>query len=224
MATKTTHYGLVKPSEADFYDIQVNNRNLDRIDGALKGNADRATLLALELSAKSGGADIGTAAEIPSLDPGGVLFLTDSAGAEGYVVTLTELLAEGKAAAEGQENSLATLATVSVANALNFRADGSGRRFASDSDFSAKITALCALALQDGAYLSDGALTLSWRQVQGYFLEEKLFTETAAEELQLDWCATEGGRLAAVERAVEELRALIGDLNKVLDQVNEEVE
>ncbi|MDD3251907.1 MAG: hypothetical protein PHV18_05035 [Lachnospiraceae bacterium] len=41
MASETTNYKLKKPSEDDFYDVQDFNGNMELIDGALKGNADR---------------------------------------------------------------------------------------------------------------------------------------------------------------------------------------
>lgn len=184
--------------------------------------SDVAEALRLELSAKGGGARIGTAEEISDLETGSVLFLTDSTGAEGYIVTLAELLAEGTLAAKGEANSLSTLATVSVANALNLRSSVSGARFASDEEVQAQITALCAAALAEGDYVADGVLTLSWAQVQWFLVYGELLTATAAEELTFDWCATYSSRLATLEGEVEALRALIGDLNKVLDHVNDE--
>jgi len=36
MATNTPNYGLVKPAQTDFYDINVQNGNMDKIDGTLK--------------------------------------------------------------------------------------------------------------------------------------------------------------------------------------------
>ena len=35
MAVLTAHYGLIKPSPDDFYDIEVTNENTERIDQAL---------------------------------------------------------------------------------------------------------------------------------------------------------------------------------------------
>lgn len=221
MATKTAYYGFTKPAVSDFYDINVSNKNLDSIDTQIKNNADRAALLAIELSAKGGGAKIGTAEEIATLSAGELLFLTDDTGAEGYVVTLAELLAEGALAAKGEANSLASLATVGTANALNLRASESGARFASDEDFASKITALCSAVIADGAYLTDGVISLSWRQVQGFLLYGKLLTETEAESYTWFWCADGADRLAALEEEVRSLRALIGDLNKVLDSIND---
>lgn len=222
MATKTAHYGFTKPSEADFYDIQVFNRNLDGIDEQLQKVHERASALAAELSDKSGGAKIGVAEELADLEAGGVLFLTDDDGAEGYAVTLAELLAEGASAARGEASGLAALATVSAANALKLRADSAGTRFASDEAFQAKITALCALALADGDYIADGVLTLSWAQVQGFFAYGTLLTATEAAALCFDWRGGYSNRLTALEGQVEALRALIGDLNRVLDRVNDE--
>ena len=40
MATKTTNYGLTKPDGADFYDVDVQNDNMDIIDKQMKGNAN----------------------------------------------------------------------------------------------------------------------------------------------------------------------------------------
>lgn len=39
MATKTTNYGLTKPEGYDFYDIGVQNDNMDIIDKQMKANA-----------------------------------------------------------------------------------------------------------------------------------------------------------------------------------------
>ena len=40
MATKTTNYGLTKPEGSDFYDIGVQNNNMDIIDKQMKANAN----------------------------------------------------------------------------------------------------------------------------------------------------------------------------------------
>ena len=40
MATKTTNYGLTKPDGADFYDVDVQNSNMEIIDKQMKVNAD----------------------------------------------------------------------------------------------------------------------------------------------------------------------------------------
>ena len=40
MATKTTNYGLSKPEGSDFYDIGVQNDNMDIIDKQMKANAN----------------------------------------------------------------------------------------------------------------------------------------------------------------------------------------
>ncbi|AQP38578.1 hypothetical protein [Anaerostipes hadrus] len=40
MATKTTNYGLTKPEGSDFYDIGVQNDNMDIIDKQMKANAN----------------------------------------------------------------------------------------------------------------------------------------------------------------------------------------
>ena len=40
MANKTSNYELVKPLASEFYDVEVQNGNMDKIDAALKENAD----------------------------------------------------------------------------------------------------------------------------------------------------------------------------------------
>ena len=45
MATKTTNYGLTKPDGADFYDVDVQNDNMDIIDKQMKANANAITQL-----------------------------------------------------------------------------------------------------------------------------------------------------------------------------------
>ena len=40
MATKTTNYGLTKPDGTDFYDVDVQNSNMEIIDKQMKTNAD----------------------------------------------------------------------------------------------------------------------------------------------------------------------------------------
>ena len=45
MATKTTNYGLEKPNGTDFYDVDVQNSNMDIIDKQMKANANGITQL-----------------------------------------------------------------------------------------------------------------------------------------------------------------------------------
>ena len=40
MASKTTNYGLTKPAQEDFYNVEVMNTNMDLIDKALANKAD----------------------------------------------------------------------------------------------------------------------------------------------------------------------------------------
>ena len=49
MATKTTNYGLTKPDGADFYDVDVQNDNMDIIDKQMKANANDIAQLNSEL-------------------------------------------------------------------------------------------------------------------------------------------------------------------------------
>lgn len=43
MANYTTNYNLEKPLQDDFYDVEISNANMDKIDTALKNNADANT-------------------------------------------------------------------------------------------------------------------------------------------------------------------------------------
>lgn len=49
MATTTTNYGLTKPEGSDFYDIGVQNDNMDIIDKQMKANAKDIAQLNSEL-------------------------------------------------------------------------------------------------------------------------------------------------------------------------------
>ncbi len=49
MATKTTNYGLEKPDGTDFYDVDVQNSNMDIIDKQMKANANAITQLNSDL-------------------------------------------------------------------------------------------------------------------------------------------------------------------------------
>lgn len=40
MANKTTNYDLTKPLDSEFYDVEVQNGNMDKIDAQMKANAD----------------------------------------------------------------------------------------------------------------------------------------------------------------------------------------
>lgn len=51
MATNTNNYNLVKPSENEYYDININNSNLDIIDTEIKKIND--TLSSVSTDAKS---------------------------------------------------------------------------------------------------------------------------------------------------------------------------
>ena len=45
MANKTENYGLVKPLPSEFYDVEVQNGNMDKIDAGMKTNADEIQTL-----------------------------------------------------------------------------------------------------------------------------------------------------------------------------------
>ena len=55
MANKTTNYKLTKPLESEFYDVGVQNENMDKIDAQMKANADAIEALQ---EGQSGKADL----------------------------------------------------------------------------------------------------------------------------------------------------------------------
>ena len=65
MATKTTNYGLEKPDGTDFYDVDVQNSNMDIIDKQMKANANAITQLNSDKEYKTYSAD-GISIEINS--------------------------------------------------------------------------------------------------------------------------------------------------------------
>lgn len=54
MSTQTTNYGLVKPDATEFYDITVQNSNMDKIDTTLKSKADQTEVDSLKKSVSDG--------------------------------------------------------------------------------------------------------------------------------------------------------------------------
>ena len=53
MANKTTNYKLTKPIESEFYDVGVQNENMDKIDTQMKANADAVEALQKGQSGKA---------------------------------------------------------------------------------------------------------------------------------------------------------------------------
>ena len=53
MSTQTTHYGLEKPADSDYYNINVQNGNMDKIDAALHNLSEGRT--ALDFGAQTSG-------------------------------------------------------------------------------------------------------------------------------------------------------------------------
>ncbi len=63
MATKTTNYGLTKPDGADFYDVDVQNDNMDIIDKQMKANANAITQLNSDYDTIIVGASVSTVSQ-----------------------------------------------------------------------------------------------------------------------------------------------------------------
>lgn len=64
MPNKTANYDLVKPLASEFYDVAVQNGNMDKIDAEMKNNADATALLQAALTDHTGNTTVHiTAAE-----------------------------------------------------------------------------------------------------------------------------------------------------------------
>lgn len=63
MATKTTNYGLEKPDGTDFYDVDVQNSNMDIIDKQMKANANAITQLNSDYDTIIVGASVSTVSQ-----------------------------------------------------------------------------------------------------------------------------------------------------------------
>ena len=63
MANKTQNYNLTQPLETEFYDINVQNENMEKIDRALKGHTDQ--IFHLQEGQKNK-ADLDESGKIPS--------------------------------------------------------------------------------------------------------------------------------------------------------------
>lgn len=69
MANKTTNYNLTKPLESEFYDVEIQNENMDKIDTQMKANADAIKALQDNQSKKADLVDGKVpAAQLPDMD------------------------------------------------------------------------------------------------------------------------------------------------------------
>lgn len=168
---------------------------------------------------------VGPAELVGELLPGGVLFVTDEALPEDYAVTLEQVLAEGDKAYAGQSDQLETLLTVGVAKALGLRSDGEGSEYtlATLPSLAADIRALCAAAQAGGSYVLDGRTAVSHRQVQYYILHKALVSHSMALAENWSWMGDVRTELQALRLELAQLRALVGDMNMSLDELNGEV-
>lgn len=58
MATQTSNFGFTKPDVNEFYDVEVQNENLDKIDETLKQNSIPANIGAAKVGHKHNASDI----------------------------------------------------------------------------------------------------------------------------------------------------------------------
>lgn len=166
---------------------------------------------------------LGPASMIDQLPIGGLLLITDDADPDDYAVTLNDLLAEGYKAASGQSDDLGTMLTVGRAYVLDLRADITGTLFTEETlpTLATAIRGVCAAAVADGAYVEDGVINLSWRQVEYYIIHTELVSHAEACQETWTWAKDPSAEILALRRAVENVEATVGDMNAVLDEVLE---
>lgn len=179
--------------------------------------------LAAGLGSAAGMIMLGPASLIDRLPIGGLLLITDEANPEDYAVTLADLLAEGYKAANGQSDDLEAMLTVGRAEVLDLRADITGTLFTEETlpTLVTAIRDLCAAAVAGGAYVEDGVIALSWRQVEYYIIHRALVSHAEACRETWIWARDPSSEMLALRRAVSDVTATIGDMNAVLDEVLE---
>lgn len=179
--------------------------------------------LAAGLGAEGDMIMLGPASMADQLKPGGLLLITNDANPEDYAVTLDDLLAEGYKAANGQDDDLGTMLTVGRADVLDLRADIAGTKFTAATlpTLVTAIRGVCAAAVEDGAYVENGVITLSWRQVEYYVIHSSLVSHAEACQETWVWARDPGSEMLALRMAVSDISATVGDMNAVLDEVLE---
>lgn len=166
---------------------------------------------------------LGPASMIDQLPIGGLLLITDDADPDDYAVTLNDLLAEGYKWAIGQSDDLGAMLTVGRADVLDLRADITGTLFTEETlpTLVTAIRGVCTAAVANGAYVEDGVITLSWRQVEYYIIHGVLVSHAEACMETWVWAKDPSSEMLALRRAVEDVEATVGDMNAVLDEVLE---
>ena len=166
---------------------------------------------------------MGPASMIDRLPVGGLLLITDEADPEDYAVTLDDLLAEGYKAANGQSDNLGTILTVGRADVLDLRADITGTLFTEETlpTLVTAIRGVCAAAVANGAYVEDGVIDLSWRQVEYYIIHGVLVSHAEACQETWIWARDPSSEMLALRQAVSDITATVGNMNAVLDEVLE---
>ena len=126
MANKTQNYNLTQPLETEFYDINVQNENMEKIDRALKGHTDQ--IFHLQEGQKNK-ADLDESGKIPSSqlpEFTGVLPVSKggTGNSDGYVRAgqKNETAIGDKATAEGYD----TTASGRYSHAEGYRTTASG--------------------------------------------------------------------------------------------------
>lgn len=177
-----------------------------------------------QMAHKAGQILIGPATLINELEPGGLLFITDEGSALVEAVTLEKLLVQGYLAAKGRANTLEDMVTPGVARALNLRRDSAGTCFNEEnySELAALLLELCTASVSSNLYVNEeaGRIEATWQQTQYFIIYGRLVDSALAAAQVWPWYSTPASDYAALRQEVAALRATIGDIDTVLDEVN----
>lgn len=162
---------------------------------------------------------IGTATDAELLMPGDELIIVDDSSAVS-VVDYQDLLLEAQKAAAETENTLETMAVLSVVNATNLRRTAEGLLWTTDTlaDFRAKLTAFAAAAVTGGYVTEDGKCSATWAQAQAWLLGGGLLSPLDAEARDYPW--RRAAPKTEYDAIKEELNAIKAMLGQASDQTS----
>lgn len=166
---------------------------------------------------------VGPAATIAQLKAPGILFITDDGDPEDYLVTLSDLISEGDKAYAGGEDALDELLTVGRAREMGLRQNSLGTEYTQETlaTLAQDIRDICAQAQAGGSYVLNGATSVSNRQVQYFIIHGTLVSHSDTLLEDWPWMRSTDAELAALRVEVSELKAMVGDVNAVLDEALE---
>lgn len=136
-------------------------------------------------------------------------------------ITVADLLAEGDKAYRGEEDQLSGLLTEDRMKNMGFRKSEEGACYEPADLPALAVTwrAMCAAAQEGGSYLKEGATALSYHQVQYYLIYGALVAHDVARAKAFPWYPEPKDEVEALRREVAELRASMGDVDAVLEEL-----